>query len=161
MPPPRKLTFWALCFCHWSKLKRPILKKGGCGPCGKQTFAFRPRWPKNRPNRLLRDLFGHLGPPRGPPGARAQFFLGPVGAPRGRAAAQGGPLGGPFGALVDYKNVKKPLEKCGFAPQRGPRRAPGKNSKNCRMSRKGRPKRRGDGWGTDGIRWFTDGAHPG
>jgi len=111
-PPQKKLTFWALCFCHWSQLKQPILKKCCFGSRGKQTFAFRPRWPKNRPNRLLRGLFGHLGPPRGAPGARAQFFLGPVGAPRGRAAAQGGPLGAHFGPWSTTKMLKTIGKMC-------------------------------------------------
>ena len=107
------------------------------GPPG--AFFQGSRKPPEGPGtpRGIFDVF--RGGPRTPSGLRREI----PGGPRG---AKGAPFlvpGGRFVTLGGPGNVKKLLVVCVFSPQGGPRRAPGKNSKNCRMGRQGRRKRRG------------------
>ncbi len=62
------------------------------------------------------------------------------------------PLGGPFGALGGPKSIEITLVLCGFGPQRGPRRTPRTDSKNCKMDSVGRLKPRGPKWSGMGAR---------
>ena len=83
---------------------------------------------------------------------RAHKLWGSRGGPGGGLGAGTRPGGGPFWALGGPKSIEKPLVLCVFEPQRGPRRAPRTDAKNCKMDSVGRLKPRGPKWSGPGAR---------
>ena len=121
-------------------------------PLREANLCFSPSVPKKSTKSFPEGPFRAPGPPLGGlGGARPQTF-GVSGAPGGGLFFLTRPLGGPFGALGGPKSIEITLVLCGFGPQRGSRRTPRTDSKNCKMDSVGRLKPRGPKWSGAGAR---------